>query len=180
MNLQLLNDLMVNRFFSPDSKYVNHKIVEVVSINDEERIANLILQRYFIGKGASVSTNKNNLLNVVISYDELKKVNSLWVTMMTTMKIQNQYMLAAIAKLISFVQNVKGVTIENTSRKIRWSIKRIRTNSLGSDRWNWNINKNSSHCIKMQPVDGTGRLWYKTHLAYGVSSWLFEIYMLYF
>jgi hypothetical protein len=77
MNLQLLNDLMVNRFFSPDSKYVNHKIVEVVSINDEERIANLILQRYFIGKGASVSTNKDNLLNVVISYDELKKVNSL-------------------------------------------------------------------------------------------------------
>jgi hypothetical protein len=35
------------------------------------------------------------------------------------MKIQNQYMLDAIAKLISFVQNVKGLTIENTSRKIR-------------------------------------------------------------
>ena len=40
--------------------------------------------------------------------------------MMITMKIQSQYTLAAIVKLISFVQNVKGVTInENTSRKIR-------------------------------------------------------------
>jgi hypothetical protein len=35
------------------------------------------------------------------------------------MKIQNLYMQVAIAKLILFAQNVKGVTIEITSRKIR-------------------------------------------------------------
>ena len=75
MTLELINSLYVGKFFSPDSIFVNHKIVNIISIDDESRTAHVVLQRYVIGKGASVSTNSKQLFNGVISYDELKKVN---------------------------------------------------------------------------------------------------------
>jgi hypothetical protein len=75
MSLEIIKSLYVGKFFSPDSVFVNHKIVNIISIDDESRTANVVLQRYVIGKGASVSTNSKQLLNGIISYDELKKVN---------------------------------------------------------------------------------------------------------
>jgi len=75
MNLTLIKSLYVGKFFSPDSKFVNHKIVNIISINDESRTAEVVLQRYIIGSDASVSTNGKQIFNGVISYDELKKVN---------------------------------------------------------------------------------------------------------
>ena len=75
MNLSLINAMFAGNFFTPDSKYKNHKLVNVISINDETKMAHVVLQRYFIGAGASVSTNGKNLINVEIPYDEFKKVN---------------------------------------------------------------------------------------------------------
>jgi len=75
MTLELIKSLWVGKFFSPDSKYVNHKIVNIISINDETRTAEVVLQRYLIGNGGSVSTNGKKIFSGVISYDELKKVN---------------------------------------------------------------------------------------------------------
>jgi len=75
MNLDLMKNKYVGKFFSPYSKFVNHKIVNIISINDESRTAEVVLQRYIIGRGASVSTNGKQIFNDVISFDELEKVN---------------------------------------------------------------------------------------------------------
>ena len=74
MNLSLINAMFAGNFFTPDSKYVNHKLVNVVSINEETKMAHVVLQRYSISN-ATVSTNGKNLLNVEIPYSEFKKVN---------------------------------------------------------------------------------------------------------
>jgi len=74
MNLTLINAMFAGNFFSPDSKYVNHKLIKVVSINEETQMAHVVLQRYMISN-ATVSTNGKNLLNVEIPYSEFKKVN---------------------------------------------------------------------------------------------------------
>ena len=74
MNLSLINAMFSGNFFTPDSKYVNHKLVNVISINEETKMAHVVLQRYSISN-ATVSTNGKNLLNVEIPYSEFKKVN---------------------------------------------------------------------------------------------------------
>lgn len=74
MNLSLVKAMFCGNFFNADSKYVNHKLVNVISIDDEKKTALVVLQRYSISN-ASVSTNGKNLLNVEIPYSEFKKVN---------------------------------------------------------------------------------------------------------
>lgn len=74
MNLSLVNAMFAGNFFTHDSKYKNHKLVNVISINDETKMAHVVLQRYSISN-ATVSTNGKNLLNVEIPYSEFKKVN---------------------------------------------------------------------------------------------------------
>ena len=74
MNLSLVKAMFCGNFFNADSKYMNHKIVNIISINDETKMAHVVLQRYSIGN-ATVSTNGKNLLNVEIPYAEFKKVN---------------------------------------------------------------------------------------------------------
>ena len=74
MNLTLINAMFAGNFFNADSKYVNHKLVKVVSINEETKMAKVVLQRYSISN-STVSTNGKNLLNVEIPYSEFKKVN---------------------------------------------------------------------------------------------------------
>ena len=75
MNLSLVNAMFAGNFFNADSEYMNHKLVNVISINDETKMAHVVLQRYVIGQGATVSTNGKQLINVEIPYDEFKKVN---------------------------------------------------------------------------------------------------------
>lgn len=74
MSISLLNAMFSGNFFNADSKYMNHKLVNIISINDETKMAHVVLQRYSISN-ASVSTNGKNLLNVEIPYSEFKKVN---------------------------------------------------------------------------------------------------------
>jgi hypothetical protein len=75
MNLSLINAMFAGNFFNVYSKYKNHKLVNVISVNEETKMALVVLQRYYIGAGASVSTNGKSLINVEIPYDEFKKVN---------------------------------------------------------------------------------------------------------
>jgi hypothetical protein len=74
MNLTLIKAMFCGNFFNADSKYKNHKLVNIISINDETKMAHVVLQRYSIGS-ATVSTNGKNLINVEIPYSEFKKVN---------------------------------------------------------------------------------------------------------
>lgn len=74
MNLSLINAMFAGNFFNHDSEYVNHKLVNVISVNEETKMAHVVLQRYSISNN-SVSTNGKNLINVEIPYDEFKKVN---------------------------------------------------------------------------------------------------------
>lgn len=75
MNLSLVKAMFCGNFFNADSKYVNHKLVNVISIDDEKKTALVVLQRYSIGAGATVSTNGKNLITVEIPHSEFKKVN---------------------------------------------------------------------------------------------------------
>lgn len=74
MNLSLVKAMFCGNFFNADSKYVNHKLVNVISIDDEKKTALVVLQRYSISN-ASVSTNGKNLITVEIPHSEFKKVN---------------------------------------------------------------------------------------------------------
>jgi hypothetical protein len=74
MTLSLLNGVFIGKFFNGDSAYVNHKIVNVIAIDDDRRMAHVVLQRYTIGAGANVYTNGNSLLNVELPYSEFEKV----------------------------------------------------------------------------------------------------------
>lgn len=74
MSISLAKALFVGNFFNADSKYMNHKIVNIISINDETKMVHTVLQRYSISN-ASVSTSGKNLINVEIPYSEFKKVN---------------------------------------------------------------------------------------------------------
>ena len=74
MNLSLVKAMFCGNFFNADSKYMNHKLVNVISIDDEKKTALVVLQRYSISN-ATVSTNGKNLITVEIPHSEFKKVN---------------------------------------------------------------------------------------------------------
>ena len=66
MSMSLINKMFAGHFFNADSKYMNHKIVNVISLNEETGMAHVVLQRYLIGAGAVVSTNGKQIFNVEI------------------------------------------------------------------------------------------------------------------
>jgi len=76
VSLPLSNETLAGRFFNADSKYMNHKIVNIISLDDERDIAHVTLQRYTIDARATVSTNSKSVFNVEIPYAELEKVFS--------------------------------------------------------------------------------------------------------
>lgn len=75
MSVSLLNSLYSGRFFGTDSEYFNHKIVNIVSLDDEEKVAQVVLQRYIIDGLANVYTNGKQLKNVKIPYAEFANLN---------------------------------------------------------------------------------------------------------
>ena len=50
MSISLANKLAKDKFFLPPSKYINHKVVEIISLNDKTEMVSVILQKYGISK----------------------------------------------------------------------------------------------------------------------------------
>ena len=73
MSLSLANKLAENKFFLPPSKYINHKVVEIISLNDENEIAIVKLQKYGISRSANAV--KGNLITLELPYAEFKNLN---------------------------------------------------------------------------------------------------------
>ena len=59
MSLSLANQIAKDKFFQPPSRYTNHKVVEIVSLNEESGIATVILEKYTISGNAIVYKNNN-------------------------------------------------------------------------------------------------------------------------
>jgi len=73
MSLSLANKLAQDKFFLPPSKYINHKVVEIISLNEETEIAIVKLQKYGISKSANAV--KGNLITIELPYAEFKNLN---------------------------------------------------------------------------------------------------------
>jgi hypothetical protein len=73
MSLSLANELAKDKFFLPPSKYTNHKVVEIVSLNEETEIAIVKLQKYGISRSATPV--KGNLIILELPYAEFKNLN---------------------------------------------------------------------------------------------------------
>ena len=73
MSLSLANELAKDKFFLPPSKYINHKVVEIISLNDETEIMSVTLQRYGISRRANPV--KGNLITLELPYSEFKNLN---------------------------------------------------------------------------------------------------------
>ena len=73
MSISLANKLAKDKFFLPPSKYTNHKVVEILSLNDETEIASVILQKYGISRRAHAV--KGNLITLELPYAEFKNLN---------------------------------------------------------------------------------------------------------
>lgn len=73
MSLSLANKLSQGRFFLPPSKYTNHKVVEIISLNDETEIATVTLQKYGISRSANAV--KGNLIVLELPYAEFQNLN---------------------------------------------------------------------------------------------------------
>ena len=73
MNLTLSNEIAKDKFFQPPSKFYNHKVVEILSLNDETEIASVTLQKYGISRRANPV--KGNLITIELPYSEFKNLN---------------------------------------------------------------------------------------------------------
>ena len=73
MSISLANKLAKDKFFLPPSKYTNHKVVEILSLNNETEIVSVTLQRYGISKSANAV--KGNLITIELPYSEFKNLN---------------------------------------------------------------------------------------------------------
>jgi hypothetical protein len=73
MNLTLANEIAKDKFFQPPSKFYNHKVVEILSLNDETENASVILQKYGISKRANPV--KGNFITIELPYSEFKNLN---------------------------------------------------------------------------------------------------------
>ena len=73
MSLSLANKLAQDKFFLPPSKYINHKVVEIISLNEKTEIAIVKLQKYGISKSANAV--KGNLITIELPYAEFKNLN---------------------------------------------------------------------------------------------------------
>ena len=74
MTLSLANKVAKDKFFQPPSKFYNHKIVEIVSLNEESGIATVILEKYTISGNANVYKN-NNVFTIELPYSEFENLN---------------------------------------------------------------------------------------------------------
>ena len=74
MSLSLANQIAKDKFFQPPSRYTNHKVVEVVSLNEESGIATVILEKYTISGNANVYKN-NNVFTIELPYSEFENLN---------------------------------------------------------------------------------------------------------
>ena len=74
MSLSLANKIAKDKFFLPPSKYINHKVVEIVSLNEESGIATVILEKYTISGNANVYKN-NNVFTIELPYSEFQNLN---------------------------------------------------------------------------------------------------------
>ena len=74
MSLSLANKIAKDKFFLPPSKYINHKVVDIVSLNEDSGIATVILEKYTIGRNANVYKN-NNVFTIELPYSEFQNIN---------------------------------------------------------------------------------------------------------
>ena len=74
MSLSLANKIAKEKFFQPPSRYTNHKVVEIVSLNEESGIATVILEKYTISGNANVYKN-NNVFTIELPYSEFENLN---------------------------------------------------------------------------------------------------------
>ena len=73
MSLSLANKIAKDKFFQPPSRYINHKVVEIVSLNEESGIATVILEKYTISGNANVYKN-NNVFTIELPYSEFNNL----------------------------------------------------------------------------------------------------------
>jgi len=71
MTLTLTNEKAKDKFFQPPSKFYNHKVVEILSINEDSGIATVILEKYTISGNANVYKN-NNVFTIELPYSEFQ------------------------------------------------------------------------------------------------------------
>ena len=71
MTLTLTNEKAKDKFFQPPSKFYNHKVVEVVSLNEDSGIATVIVEKYTISGNANVYKN-NNVFTIELPYSEFQ------------------------------------------------------------------------------------------------------------
>jgi hypothetical protein len=77
MSLSLANKIAKDKFFQPPSKFYNHKVVEILSLNDETQIATLIVEKYGISRRANATKN-GNIFTIELPYSEFSNLNG-WV-----------------------------------------------------------------------------------------------------
>lgn len=73
MSLSLANKIAKDKFFQ-QGRYINHKVVEIVSINEESGIATVILEKYRISGNANVYKN-NNVFTIELPYSEFHNLS---------------------------------------------------------------------------------------------------------
>jgi hypothetical protein len=73
MSLTLANEIAKDKFFQPPSKFYNHKIVEIISLNDETEIASVILEKYGISRRANATKN-GNTFTIELPYSEFQNL----------------------------------------------------------------------------------------------------------
>jgi hypothetical protein len=71
MTLTLTNEKAKDKFFQPPSKFYNHKVVEIVSLNEDSGIATVIVEKYTISGNANVYKN-NNVFTIELPYSEFQ------------------------------------------------------------------------------------------------------------
>jgi hypothetical protein len=73
MSLSLANKIAKDKFFQPPSKFYNHKVVEILSLNDETEIASVILEKYGISRYANATKN-GNTFTIELPYSEFNNL----------------------------------------------------------------------------------------------------------
>jgi hypothetical protein len=73
MSLSLANEIAKDKFFQPPSKFYNHKVVEILSLNDETEIASVILEKYGISRRANATKN-GNTFTIELPYSEFQNL----------------------------------------------------------------------------------------------------------
>ena len=71
MTLTLANEKAKDKFFQPPSKFYNHKVVEIISLNDETSMASLIVEKYGISRRANATKN-GNTFTIELPYSEFQ------------------------------------------------------------------------------------------------------------